>query len=81
MCTTGKRRTLVVLITDIILACHLAPKFSLLDPELQLTAQLDLLNISKNFFLNHYYNHHFYLLMNHWRRRITFLDRLRKLVH
>lgn len=72
-----RRRTLVIPVSDIVLACHLVPKFHLLDEELALTANTDLLAIGKDFWLNHYYNHHFYQLVEHWRlRRPGFRERL-----
>ncbi|KAG9076112.1 hypothetical protein FRC06_009693 [Ceratobasidium sp. 370] len=43
---SGRRRTLVVPVTDIVLACHLAPKFSMLDKELVLNSQTDLFVIT-----------------------------------
>ncbi|KAG8795568.1 hypothetical protein FRC12_012665 [Ceratobasidium sp. 428] len=65
----NRRRTLVIPVTEIALACHLAPKFHLLDPELRLTPQTDLFAISKNFWFNHYYNHYLFKLVQHWWRR------------
>ncbi|KAG9092814.1 hypothetical protein FRC06_011782, partial [Ceratobasidium sp. 370] len=42
---SGCRHTLVVPVTNIILACHLSPKFHMLDKELQLNSQTDLFAI------------------------------------
>ncbi|KAG8720797.1 hypothetical protein FRC08_018133 [Ceratobasidium sp. 394] len=73
----NRRRTLVVPVTEIVMACHLAPKFHRLDEELQLTPSTDLLAVSKHFWLNHYYSHFFFQLVQHWwRRRPTLLERL-----
>ncbi|KAG8726031.1 hypothetical protein FRC10_007554 [Ceratobasidium sp. 414] len=73
----NRRRTLVIPISDIVLACHLTPKFHLLDQGLKLTAHTDLFAISQHFWLNHYYNHNFYRFIQHWRqRRPRMLDRL-----
>ncbi|KAG9079690.1 hypothetical protein FS749_008310 [Ceratobasidium sp. UAMH 11750] len=73
----NRRRTLVIPVSDIALACHLAPKFHLLDQELKLTPHTDLFAISQHFWLNQYYNHNFYRLIQHWRlRRPRMLDRL-----
>ncbi|CCO37629.1 hypothetical protein BN14_11786 [Rhizoctonia solani AG-1 IB] len=60
------RRTLVVPISDIIFACHLVPKFHKLNPDIDLHSYTDSLSISHTFWLNHYYNHHFYRLIQHW---------------
>lgn len=68
LCSDNTRRVLVVPISDIVLACHVTPQFSHLHPNLVLTRHLDLLAIADQLFLNHYYNHHFFLLVNHWRR-------------
>ncbi|KAG9079264.1 hypothetical protein FS749_008660 [Ceratobasidium sp. UAMH 11750] len=77
----NRRRTLVIPVSDIALACHLAPKFHLLDPELKLATHMDLFAISKHFWLNHYYNNNFFRLIQHWRhRRPRMLDRLLQLV-
>ncbi|KAG8731449.1 hypothetical protein FRC11_004123, partial [Ceratobasidium sp. 423] len=79
----GVRRTLVVPVSDIFFACHLVPKFYTLSPELELHAHTDLLAERCYFWLNNYYNHHFYRLMQHWRRRRpdpgAFLPRLVRL--
>ncbi|KAG8780267.1 hypothetical protein FRC12_023265 [Ceratobasidium sp. 428] len=64
-----RRRHLVIPVSDIALACHLAPKFHLLDKDLRLTSQTDLFAISKQFWLNQFCNHYFYRLIQHWRQR------------
>ncbi|KAG8720261.1 hypothetical protein FRC08_000697 [Ceratobasidium sp. 394] len=77
----GRRRVLVVPVTDIVMACHLSPKFHRLDRELQLTSRTDLFAISKHFWLNHYYNHNFFDYVQHWwRTRPTTRQRLLRLV-
>ncbi|KAG8699080.1 hypothetical protein FRC11_013970, partial [Ceratobasidium sp. 423] len=73
--SNGLHRTLVVPVSDIIFACHLVPKFHLLSNELELHCHADLLSESRNFWLNHYYNHHFFRLLQHWRRRRANLQR------
>ncbi|KAG9090344.1 hypothetical protein FS749_000623 [Ceratobasidium sp. UAMH 11750] len=64
----GKRRAAVLSVFDLAAACHLAPQFKRLDPELDLSLLPDLLTVSQYFFLNHYYNRYMYHLVNHWRR-------------
>lgn len=64
----GQRHTIVLPLTDIVIACHLAPQFKLLSPELRLNSSLDLLSLSPRFFLNPYYNYYTFLLLDHWRR-------------
>ncbi|KAF8604766.1 hypothetical protein BDV93DRAFT_440104 [Ceratobasidium sp. AG-I] len=77
----GRRRTLVIPVSDIDLACHLVPKFHKLDPALQILPGMDLFPHSNYFWLNHFYNHYFYQLVQHWqRRRPTLRDRLLRLV-
>ncbi|CAE6534652.1 unnamed protein product [Rhizoctonia solani] len=65
----GVRRTLVVPVTDIIFATHLVPKFHMLNEEIEINQYVDLLDLGRNFWLNHYYNHHFYQFIQHWRHR------------
>ncbi|CAE6427701.1 unnamed protein product [Rhizoctonia solani] len=65
----GIRQTMVVPVTDIVFAAHLVPKFHMLDDELEFDRYTDLLEIGRNFWLNHYYNHHFYRYIHYWRRR------------
>ncbi|CAE6468362.1 unnamed protein product [Rhizoctonia solani] len=43
----GVRRTLVIPVSDIVFACHLVPKFYMLDPELELHTHTDLLADSR----------------------------------
>ncbi|QRV97174.1 hypothetical protein RhiJN_25193 [Ceratobasidium sp. AG-Ba] len=77
--STGARRTLVVPVSEIVFACHLSPKFHLLDKELKLNAKMDMLAISEHYWLNHYYSHYIYQLVRHWRRgpsRSRLFDRL-----
>jgi hypothetical protein len=65
----GRRRTLVLPISDIFFACHLSPKFHLLEKSQELHSYSDLLSNARYFWLNHYYNHHIYQLIEHWRHR------------
>ncbi|CAE6533029.1 unnamed protein product, partial [Rhizoctonia solani] len=67
--SNGLRRTLVVPVSDIVFACHLVPKFQMLDSEIELHRYTDLLSIAPSFWLNHYYNYHFFQLIQHWKRR------------
>ncbi|KAF8593485.1 hypothetical protein BDV93DRAFT_566496 [Ceratobasidium sp. AG-I] len=62
------RRTLVIPTSEIVLACHLTPHFSHLHPKFALNRYVDLLAVAEVVFLNHYYNHHTFLLVNYWRR-------------
>ncbi|KAF8598798.1 hypothetical protein BDV93DRAFT_322227 [Ceratobasidium sp. AG-I] len=66
--SNNTRRVLVIPTSEIVLTCHLSPQFSHLNPNLALTRHLDLLASADMLFLNHYYNHHFFLLVNYWRR-------------
>ncbi|KAG8702831.1 hypothetical protein FRC08_003218 [Ceratobasidium sp. 394] len=63
----GTRRAAVLSIFDLAAACHLAPQFKRLDPELHLRSLPDLLAHSQYFWLNHYYNRYIYRLIQHWR--------------
>ncbi|ELU39105.1 hypothetical protein AG1IA_06866 [Rhizoctonia solani AG-1 IA] len=73
-----RRRTIIVPVTEIIATCHLVPKFNQLDPGLRLDPYTDVLSIGRQFWLNHYYTHYIFLLIQHWQqRRPRPLDRLR----
>ncbi|GAB1523800.1 hypothetical protein RhiTH_006950 [Rhizoctonia solani] len=75
-----RRRTIIVPVTKIIATCHLVPKFNQLDPGLRLDPYTDVLSIGRQFWLNHYYTHYIFLLIQHWQqRRPRPLDRLRAL--
>ncbi|CAE6381518.1 unnamed protein product [Rhizoctonia solani] len=75
-----RRRTIIVPVTEIIATCHLVPKFNQLDPGLRLDPYTDVLSIGRQFWLNHYYTHYIFLLIQHWQqRRPRPLDRLRAL--
>ncbi|KAF8595747.1 hypothetical protein BDV93DRAFT_456186, partial [Ceratobasidium sp. AG-I] len=63
---SGERRCAVVPIADIVLACHLAPRFRRLDSDVVLDWRADLLNDCRRFFLNHYYNHYTFQLIQYW---------------
>ncbi|QRW06960.1 hypothetical protein RhiLY_05959 [Ceratobasidium sp. AG-Ba] len=78
--STGARRTLVLPVTDIVFACHLSPKFHLLNKELKLSAQTDLFAISQHFWFNHYYSHYMYQLVRHWRREPQTSQLLKRLL-
>ncbi|GAB1527252.1 hypothetical protein RhiTH_010427 [Rhizoctonia solani] len=73
----GLRQTLVIPVTDIVFATHLVPKFHTIENQLELNCYVDLLDTRGNFWLNHYYNHHFYQYIQYWRRhRPRLQDRL-----
>jgi hypothetical protein len=63
----GKRRVAVYSAFDLAAACHLAPQFKRLDEDLDLDLLPDLLDVSRYFWLNHYYNRFIYRLVDHWR--------------
>ncbi|KAG9079934.1 hypothetical protein FRC06_007298 [Ceratobasidium sp. 370] len=62
----GKWRTAVVSIYDVAAACHLAPQCQKLGSEIELRLYPDLLDESRHFFLNHFYNHYIFGLVEHW---------------
>jgi hypothetical protein len=63
----GHHRSLVIPTTDIAMGCHLAPYFDQLDVN-SLGPHVDVLATGNRFFLNHYYNHFFFLFLRYWRR-------------
>lgn len=72
----GKRQTEIFSIYDVAAACHLAPDFRRLEPRVRLNTTHDMLAVSRYFYLNHYYNHFIFGLVEHWRsiRAIKFRD-------
>ncbi|QRV89046.1 hypothetical protein RhiJN_17064 [Ceratobasidium sp. AG-Ba] len=63
----GKRRAAIVSAFDIAAACHLAPRFERLDPDFDFSLFPDMLNASRYFWFNHYYNRFIFRLTEHWR--------------
>ncbi|QRW03803.1 hypothetical protein RhiLY_02802 [Ceratobasidium sp. AG-Ba] len=63
----GKRRVAVFSAFDLAAACHIAPQFKRLDENVDLDSLPDLLEVSRFFWLNHYYNRFIYRLIDHWR--------------
>ncbi|KAF8755571.1 Zn-finger protein [Rhizoctonia solani] len=63
----GKRRAALIPVTDIALACHLAPRFKSLPEDTVLTSRSDLLDEGTKFYLNHYHAHHTRQLIEYWR--------------
>ncbi|QRV96407.1 hypothetical protein RhiJN_24425 [Ceratobasidium sp. AG-Ba] len=66
--SNGKRHSIVIPITDVVMACHLAPQFKHLEPTTQSLACINMLSHCPRFFFNPYYNHYVYKLVEHWRR-------------
>lgn len=66
--TDGRRRSLVIPVTSLIMSCHLAPDFSRLSTHVQLGPHMDIHDEGRHFFLNHYYNHFFFSYARFWRR-------------
>jgi hypothetical protein len=64
----GHCSTAVIPISDIVLACHLAPDFSYTPKDVCLDHFIDLLAVGQRFFLNHYSSYFFFLLIRHWCR-------------
>ncbi|KAG8734443.1 hypothetical protein FRC10_011712 [Ceratobasidium sp. 414] len=61
------RQYAVIPINHVALACHLAPNFRHISPETRLDARVDLLNDTRHFFFNHYYNLYTFHLIQYWR--------------
>jgi hypothetical protein len=63
----GKHESAVSLVTNLTLACHIAPQFSVLEEKgTLLMLQIDLLDVLHRFFYNPYYDYYSYLLAEHW---------------
>ncbi|KAF8594535.1 hypothetical protein BDV93DRAFT_565329 [Ceratobasidium sp. AG-I] len=63
----GKRQSAIYSIHNIAATCHLAPNFRRLEPDVRLNTTRNLLKDCQYFYLNHYYNHHIFGLIGHWR--------------
>jgi hypothetical protein len=63
----GRRCATVIPVSDVVLACHLAPHYSFLPKDIRLDYSSDLLSIGQRFFFNHYTSHYIFLLIRHWR--------------
>ncbi|KAG8751037.1 hypothetical protein FRC12_012637 [Ceratobasidium sp. 428] len=66
----GIRRGIVVPIEDLAFACHLAPQFRRIPRNVGLDFRSDLLNDTRHFFLNHYYNHFTFQLIRYWQHHV-----------
>ncbi|KAG8792140.1 hypothetical protein FRC12_007023 [Ceratobasidium sp. 428] len=66
----GTRRGIVVPIQDLALACHLAPRFRRVPRGIGLDSRADLLNDTRHFFFNHYYNYYTFQLLRYWQHHV-----------
>ncbi|KAG9124608.1 hypothetical protein FRC07_010971 [Ceratobasidium sp. 392] len=66
---SGRRQVAVVPISHLHMACHIAPRFKRVDPEIRLNRRTGLLAVARHFFYNHYSSHYNYKLFVHWRKR------------
>jgi hypothetical protein len=66
-CQHGRRRSLIVPLSSIVMGCHLAPLFNQFNIE-QLDDSVDVLATGRRFFLNHFHNYFFFLFVRYWRR-------------
>ncbi|KAH7312778.1 hypothetical protein B0J17DRAFT_585007 [Rhizoctonia solani] len=74
-----QRAAMIVRLSEIRMACHLAPKYSSQEPNTSLTAASDSLQIFKTFYINIFSSHFCYQLVRYWDqdgapRRIDNLD-------
>jgi hypothetical protein len=63
----GRRRDAIVPVSDLKLACHLAPQFSRLR-DWTPGPNRDIMSIAQHFHLNPHYNHYMFALLENWRR-------------
>ncbi|KAG8705030.1 hypothetical protein FRC09_003197 [Ceratobasidium sp. 395] len=66
----GTRRGIVIPIEDLAFACHLAPQFRRIGPGVSLDVRADLLNDTRHFFFNHYYNYFTFQLVRYWQHHV-----------
>ncbi|QRV92934.1 hypothetical protein RhiJN_20952 [Ceratobasidium sp. AG-Ba] len=67
--STGARQTLVVPVTDIVLACHLSPKFHKVPKGVTLNNQTDIYAHCQHYWFNQYYTPYMFELLRYWRRQ------------
>ncbi|KAG8687662.1 hypothetical protein FRC08_011864 [Ceratobasidium sp. 394] len=74
MMRDNQRAVAVVPISKIRMACHLAPRYHLLDPDQIVSSSTDLLAIHNSFLLNRYTSHFQFAVMDYWeaQRQIFF---------
>ncbi|KAG8699999.1 hypothetical protein FRC09_006244 [Ceratobasidium sp. 395] len=72
--SAGTRQGIVVPIEDLALACHLAPQFRRIPRDVGLDFRTDLLNDTRHFFFNHYYNHYTFQLLCYWQHIVEAED-------
>lgn len=65
----GRRQVAVFPVSQILMTCHIAPRFLLVPRNMPLNRSSDLLSTTKSFFFNHFVNHYVYKLFEHWRKR------------
>ncbi|KAG8767272.1 hypothetical protein FRC12_006332 [Ceratobasidium sp. 428] len=66
--TNQKRMTTIIPISDIVLACHLAPNFTNVPLTSDAPPSFDPLTTFSRFLYNPYYNYYAHKLSEHWRR-------------
>ncbi|KAG8729242.1 hypothetical protein FRC10_004158, partial [Ceratobasidium sp. 414] len=66
----GNRRfASVIPLSRLRLACHLAPRYQLLDPNYPVSSTSDLLADHNRFYLNKYASHFLFIILEYWRKR------------
>jgi hypothetical protein len=63
----GRRRALIIPVSALVMSCHLAPDFNRIHETVELGPHVDILTAGRHFFLNHYFNHFFFLFTRYWR--------------
>lgn len=59
----------IIPLSSIRMACHLVPRYHLMDVEQQISSSDDLLTTSKHCYFNKYASHFIFALTEHWRQR------------
>lgn len=67
--TNDVRNASVIRLSDIKMTCHLAPRYSLLNPDLRINSSIDLLSTSRQFYLNKYISHYAFAIFEHWSKQ------------
>ncbi|QRV94481.1 Zn-finger protein [Ceratobasidium sp. AG-Ba] len=68
--SNGNRPGIVIPIQNVKLGCHLVPQFRHVPRNVTLDSNVNLLDCTRQFFFNHYYNHYTFQLIQYWRHLV-----------
>jgi hypothetical protein len=66
--TSGVRKTSVILLSLIRMACHLTLRYQQISETLHISSETDLLSVAHQFYFNNYASHFVFLVLEYWRK-------------